>query len=200
MTHPSGLSSAMNQLPDQAIALAAASHIEKELQITPWNLSSNFVAYDAIKDTTVKSDTIKRFNKLPLRNKDVLDGSWMDRIVWDPNQSVTKPKLLLDLQDEQMLFEILDNKDGDDLQLHAGAMIATRKDIAYFHRPKALWYPDENVVALKEQGKLLTKWSMKIVLKSLGGKGSKLHVDAEETVLSLKGKATKKLGWSSFLG
>lgn len=34
----------MNQLPDEAIALAAASHIERELQITPWNLSSNFVA------------------------------------------------------------------------------------------------------------------------------------------------------------
>ncbi|CAI9760945.1 unnamed protein product [Fraxinus pennsylvanica] len=39
-----GLLSAMNQLPDKAIALAAASHIERELQITPWNLSSNFVA------------------------------------------------------------------------------------------------------------------------------------------------------------
>ncbi|KAK2983159.1 hypothetical protein RJ640_018504 [Escallonia rubra] len=44
LTHPTGLSSAMNQLPDEAIALAAASHIERELQITPWNLSSNFVA------------------------------------------------------------------------------------------------------------------------------------------------------------
>lgn len=44
MTHPAGLSAAMNQLPDEAIALAAASHIERELQITPWNLSSNFVA------------------------------------------------------------------------------------------------------------------------------------------------------------
>ncbi|KAL5992407.1 hypothetical protein ACLOJK_013325 [Asimina triloba] len=43
LTHPSGLSSAMNQLPYEAIALAAASHIERELQITSWNLSSNFV-------------------------------------------------------------------------------------------------------------------------------------------------------------
>ncbi|KAJ9535091.1 LOW QUALITY PROTEIN: hypothetical protein OSB04_un001833 [Centaurea solstitialis] len=189
-----------------------------------------------------------------------LMGSWMERVVWEPHQSVSKPKLLLDLQDEQMLFEVLDNKDGEHLQLHAGAMITTRslsllvlhgyggqsgarfniandkfysnrkssqqlkshskkraahgvkilhsipalklqtmkaklsnKDIAYFHRPKALWYPHDNVVALKEQGKLLTKGSMKVVLKSLGGKGSKLHVDAEETILSLKGKATKKL-------
>lgn len=44
LTQPTGLLSAMNQLPDEAIALAAASHIERELQITPWNLSSNFVA------------------------------------------------------------------------------------------------------------------------------------------------------------
>ena len=44
LTHPSGLSAAMNQLPDEALVLAAASHIERELQITPWNLSCNFVA------------------------------------------------------------------------------------------------------------------------------------------------------------
>lgn len=44
LTQPSGLAAAMNQLPDEAITIAAASHIERELQITPWNLSSNFVA------------------------------------------------------------------------------------------------------------------------------------------------------------
>lgn len=44
LTQPSGLSAAMNMLPDEAITLAAASHIERELQITPWNLSSNFVS------------------------------------------------------------------------------------------------------------------------------------------------------------
>ncbi|KAH7553347.1 hypothetical protein JRO89_XS12G0000500 [Xanthoceras sorbifolium] len=175
------------------------------------------------------------------------------------------PKLILDLQDEQMLFEILDNKDSKHLQLHAGAMIVTRsvkpncadsfelpghkyqsdwqfniandkfymngkvsqqlqsnpnkrtahgirvhhsapalklqtmklklsnKDIAYFHRPKALWYPHDNEVAVKEQGKLPTQGPMKIIVKSLGGKGSKLHVDAEETVSSIKTKASKKL-------
>ncbi|KAG0472053.1 hypothetical protein HPP92_016599 [Vanilla planifolia] len=44
LTHPIGLSSAMNQLPYEAITLAAASHIERELQITSWNLTSNFVS------------------------------------------------------------------------------------------------------------------------------------------------------------
>lgn len=44
LTLPTSISSAMTQIPDEAIALAAASHIERELQITPWNLSSNFVS------------------------------------------------------------------------------------------------------------------------------------------------------------
>lgn len=44
LMNPTGIASAMSQLPNEAIALAAASHIERELQITPWNLSSNFVA------------------------------------------------------------------------------------------------------------------------------------------------------------
>ncbi|MFS7890042.1 putative transcription initiation factor TFIID subunit 1 [Helianthus anomalus] len=35
LNHPAGLSSAMNQLPDEAIALVVASHIEHELQIIP---------------------------------------------------------------------------------------------------------------------------------------------------------------------
>ena len=47
--HPSAISSAMSRLPDEALALAAASHIERELQITPWNLSSNFVASTQVK-------------------------------------------------------------------------------------------------------------------------------------------------------
>lgn len=54
-------------------------------------------------------------------------------------------------------------------------------------------------MAVKEQGKLPTQGPMKIILKSLGGKGSKLHVDAEETVSSVKLKASKKLGWSPSL-
>ena len=31
-------------------------------------------------------------------------------------------------------------------------------------------------------------------MKSLGGKGSKLHVDADETLASVKAKSSKKLG------
>ncbi|KAK3206157.1 hypothetical protein Dsin_020203 [Dipteronia sinensis] len=212
-----------------------------------------------------QSDAVKQFSKLMLQNRDMMEGSWLDNIIWEPQEAVGKPKLILDLQDEQMLFEILDNKDSKHLQLHAGAMIVTRsvkpssadsfelpgrkyqsdwqfniandkfymngkisqqlqsnsnkrtahgirvhhsapalklqtmklklsnKDIANFHRPKALWYPHDNEVAVKEQGKLPTQGPMKIIVKSLGGKGSKLHVDAEETVSSIKTKASKKL-------
>lgn len=49
-------------------------------------------------------------------------------------------------------------------------------------------------MAAKEQGKLSTQGPMKIILKSMGGKGTKLHVDAEEAVSSVKAKASKKLG------
>nr|DAD25423.1 TPA_asm: hypothetical protein HUJ06_026887 [Nelumbo nucifera] len=209
-------------------------------------------------------DIIKRLGRLALQNREMLEGSWLDNVIWEPKESISKPKLILDLQDEQMLFEILDNKEGRHLRFHAGAMIVTRsvkstggdsfdlpgqggpsagrfnisndkyysnrktsqqlkshskkraahgikvmhsipalklqtmkpklsnKDIANFHRPKALWYPHDNEVAAKEQGPLATKGPMKIILKSLGGKGSKLHVDAEETVSSVKAKGSKK--------
>jgi len=40
-TLPASISTALAQLPDERIA--AASHIARELQITPWNLSSSFV-------------------------------------------------------------------------------------------------------------------------------------------------------------
>lgn len=72
------------------------------------------------------------------------------------------------------------------------------KDLSNFHRPKAVWYPHDNEVAVKEQGKLPTKGPMKIIIKSLGGKGSKLHVGAEETISSVKAKASKKLGCHQF--
>ncbi|XP_057977617.1 transcription initiation factor TFIID subunit 1 isoform X2 [Malania oleifera] len=216
-----------------------------------------------------RSDAIRRFSKITLQNRDIMEGSWLDKIIWDYQKPVARPKLILDLQDGQMLFEILDEKDAKHLQLHAGAMIVTRflksgtgefselpchggpsggrfniandkfysnrktsqqskshpkkrtahavkvlhsipavklqtmkpklsnKDIANFHRPKALWYPHDNEVAVKEQGKLPTQGPMKIILKSLGGKGSKLHVDADDTISFVKMKASKKLDFKS---
>lgn len=68
------------------------------------------------------------------------------------------------------------------------------KDLANFHRPKAVWYPHHNEVAAKEQGKLAARGSMKVIVKTLGGKGSKLTVDASETLDVLKAKTAKKLG------
>ncbi|XP_047333970.1 transcription initiation factor TFIID subunit 1 [Impatiens glandulifera] len=220
---------------------------------------------DGTSEETKKSDIINHLSRLSLQNRELIAESWLDRIVWDPHQSIPKPKLIFDLQDEQMLYEILDIKDGKQLQLHAGAMFITQssksgtgdsvepyghnvvsvaqfniandkyysnrkvsqqlkshskkrtahgvkvlhsipalklqtmkpklsnKDIANFHRPRSLWYPHDNEVVVKEQAKLSTQGPMKIILKSLGGKGSKLHVNAEETVSSVKAKASKKL-------
>jgi hypothetical protein len=53
-------------------------------------------------------------------------------------------------------------------------------------------------VVVKQQGKLPTQGSMKVIMKSLGGKGCKLHVGAEETLSSVKAKASKKLGCQFF--
>lgn len=73
-----------------------------------------------------KGDVLRRFIKLSLQNKEFLEGSWLDQIIWDPDEAIPKPKLILDLQDDQMLFEVLDNKDGEHLRSHAGAMVITR--------------------------------------------------------------------------
>ncbi|KAK7307374.1 hypothetical protein VNO77_40380 [Canavalia gladiata] len=216
-----------------------------------------------------QSGQIQRFTKVMSQNRDMMEGSWLDNIIWEEiDRPIVKPKLIFDLQDDQMHFEVFDSKDGTHLRLHAGAMILTRslklnggdsselpghgsqygwryvandkhysnrktsqqlksnskkrsahgvkvfhsqpalklqtmklklsnKDIANFHRPKALWYPHDNEVAVKEQGKLPTQGPMKIIIKSLGGKGSKLHVDAEETLSSVKTKASKKLDFKA---
>lgn len=237
--------------------------LESQLDLDNYNHANGIKENVSIK--LCQSDAVKRLSKHTLQNRDMMEGSWLDNIIWEPVDAVGKPKLILDLQDEQMLFEILDNKDDEHPLLHAGAMIITRsakpsvgdcteppgrkyqsdwkfniandkfymngkisqqlqpnsnkrtahgirvhhsapalklqtmklklsnKDIANFHRPKAQWYPHDNEMAVKEQGKLPTQGPMKVIVKSLGGKGSKLHVDAEETVSSIKGKASKKL-------
>lgn len=72
------------------------------------------------------------------------------------------------------------------------------KELANFHRPKALWYPHDNEMTVRELQKLPTQGPMKIILKSLGGKGSKHIVDPEETVSSIMAKASKKLGYQNF--
>uniref|UniRef100_A0A803KTP6 Transcription initiation factor TFIID subunit 1 n=1 Tax=Chenopodium quinoa TaxID=63459 RepID=A0A803KTP6_CHEQI len=209
-------------------------------------------------------DFMKRFKQLALQNKELNEGSWIDNIVWEFGKPIAKPKLIYDLQDEQMVFELLDSKDYEHLQVHAGAMITTRngttgaevfevpghltlsggrfniandkyysnrktspqlkslskkrtahsvkvlhsipalklqtikprlsnKDIANFHRPKATWYPHVSELAVKELERLPLQGPMKVLLKSLGGKGCKINVDAEENISSLKSKASKKL-------
>ncbi|KAK7309486.1 hypothetical protein RJT34_06248 [Clitoria ternatea] len=216
-----------------------------------------------------QSGQVKRFAKVMSQNRDMMEGSWLDKIIWEElDRPIAKSKLIFDLQDDQMHFEVLDSKDGTHLHLHAGAMVLTsslklssgdpselfghgsqygwrhvsndkhysnrktsqqlksnskkrsihgvkifhsqpalklqtmklklsNKDIANFHRPKALWYPHDSEVVVKEQAKLPTQGPMKIIVRSLGGKGSKLHVDAEENLSSVKAKASKKLDFKA---
>ncbi|KAL3617303.1 hypothetical protein CASFOL_038848 [Castilleja foliolosa] len=241
---------------------------------------------DVATEAKVCTDAIRRFSELSLQNRDVVEGSWLDNIVWEPDQAIAKPKLIYDLEDQQMLFELWDMKDAKHTELHhAGAMTVARslhpsngdstelhdhgvltagqfnisndkfysnrkssqqlrshskkrtghvlkilhsipalklqtmkaklsktnlpsiftslvllkqllfcsKDVSNFHQPKALWYPRDIEVPLKEQWRIAMQGPIKIIMKSLGGKGSKLHVEAEETVASVKAKASKKL-------
>ncbi|KAG0472054.1 hypothetical protein HPP92_016600 [Vanilla planifolia] len=205
------------------------------------------------------------FDNLSSLNKDLVNGFWLDNVIWDADQAISKPKLILDLQDKQMLFEILDDKQLKDISSRAGAMMVVRssmsnlgestdqhnqglasvarfnisndkyysnrkisqqvksnakkrgshgiknlhsvpalrlqtmkprlsnKEIANFHKPKALWYPHDNEIVAKAQGALCTCGPIKVVIMTLGGKGAKLHVDADETLFSVKIKASKKL-------
>lgn len=82
---------------------------------------------EAVGNDECVGGVIKRLNRLSLRNKELLDGSWVDKIIWDSAEQAPKPKLILDLQDESMLFEISDShKDASHLHSHASAMIITR--------------------------------------------------------------------------
>lgn len=72
-----------------------------------------------------QSNLVRDLIKVTSQNRDMLEGSWSDRIKWEADTPVGKPKLIFDLQDEQMLFEIMDDKDGKHVRLHAGAMIMT---------------------------------------------------------------------------
>ncbi|XP_006657187.1 transcription initiation factor TFIID subunit 1 isoform X2 [Oryza brachyantha] len=213
----------------------------------------------------VKIDTMRHLNKLSLLNKELLEGSWLDNIVWDPSEDAPKPKLIFDLKDDHMLFEILDEKNSGHLRSHARAMLVSRpmktstvenidhnnqattlsgrfnisndkfysnrkmsqqarshakkrasmglkvvhsvpaqklqtmkpklsvKEIANFHRPKAKWYPHENKLTARFQGDECSHGPMTAVVMTLGGKGVKFLVNAEETPLSVKSKASKKL-------
>ncbi|KAG7631784.1 Bromodomain [Arabidopsis suecica] len=211
----------------------------------------------------LNSDARGRLSGLALQDRDMWDDSWLDSIIWESDKDLSRSKLIFDLQDEQMIFEVPNNKERKYLQVHAGSRIVSRsskskdgsfqegcrtnsgwqfnisndkfymngksaqklqgnakkstvhslrvfhsapaiklqtmkiklsnKERANFHRPKALWYPHDNELAIKQQKMLPTQGSMKIVVKSLGGKGSLLTVGREESVSSLKAKASRKL-------
>lgn len=74
----------------------------------------------------LESEALGRFSRLVLRERDLGDEAWLDSIIWDSDKELSRSKLIFDLQDEQMVFEILDNEESKNLQLHAGAMILSR--------------------------------------------------------------------------
>ncbi|CAL4891391.1 unnamed protein product [Urochloa decumbens] len=215
---------------------------------------------------TLNTKTMQCLNSLYSLNRELLEGSWWDNIIWEPSEDTLKPKLIFDLKDDQMLFEILDENKVDLIHSHAPAMsvlsqsvqssassgekfdnrsiswsehfnisndefysnwkfwqqaksftkngASTRikvvhsapaeklqtmkpklsnKEIVNFHRPKAKWYPHENKIAAQLQGAAFSYGQMTAVLMTLGGKGFKLVVNADETPVSVKLKVSKKL-------
>lgn len=98
--------------------------LESRLEVDQYNHADGRRENNAVE--LHQSDAVRCFRKLALQNRDLIEGSWLDDIIWEPHGANVKPKLILDLQDEQMLFEILDNRDSKHLRLHAGAMIMTR--------------------------------------------------------------------------
>jgi transcription initiation factor TFIID subunit 1 len=71
---------------------------------------------------TLKTKTMQCLDNLYSLNRELLEGSWWDNIIWDPCEDTLKPKLIFDLKDDQMLFEILDEKKVDLIHSHAPAM------------------------------------------------------------------------------
>ncbi|KAF5185115.1 Transcription initiation factor tfiid subunit [Thalictrum thalictroides] len=75
----------------------------------------------------VMENGTKLFSKGVSQNLDMLEDSWVDKIIWDSDEAAAlKTKLILDLQDEHMLFEIPESKDVRHLSAHATAMIIER--------------------------------------------------------------------------
>jgi transcription initiation factor TFIID subunit 1 len=68
------------------------------------------------------------------------------------------------------------------------------KEIENFHQPKAKWYPYENKIAAQLHGAACSHGRMIVILITLGGKGLKFVVNAEETPVFVKSKSSKKLG------
>lgn len=77
-------------------------------------------------DEMEENNATTQSSKLPLQNRQMIEGSWLDDIIWDPKLPFSKQKLILDLEDRQMLFEVVDEKNDGELWRHAGAMLITR--------------------------------------------------------------------------
>lgn len=94
-------------------------------------LSSTEAMIENRSEEVCKGGSLGCMNKLSLLNKEFLEGSWLDHILWDADVHIPKPKLILDLQDDQMLFEILDSTVSDHLRSHAGAVVISRSSQSY---------------------------------------------------------------------
>lgn len=94
-------------------------HMQSE---TPLSQEKNFL----------ENDIGTRFRRLSLLNKELLNGTWLDNIIWDPDESSKRPKakLIFDLRDDHMIFEALEERDSDNfsqLRSHAVAIVLPKQ-------------------------------------------------------------------------
>lgn len=76
-------------------------------------------------DGMEENNVATKSSNLLLQNQQIMEGSWLDDVIWEPNVPFTRQKLILDLDDKQMLFEVLDEKNESEIWRHAGAMLIT---------------------------------------------------------------------------
>lgn len=96
-------------------------------------VNSHAVGSEEISEMQVRDYAAMQFGKLSLESNHLLEDSWEHEIIWEPKKYARRPKLILDLQDRKMLFEILNEKETSNFWVHAEAMIITRASNSDIH-------------------------------------------------------------------
>nr|TKW29245.1 hypothetical protein SEVIR_3G383800v2 [Setaria viridis] len=128
---------------------------------------------------TLKTKTMQCLDNLYSLNRELLEGSWWDNIIWDPCEDTLKPKLIFDLKDDRMLFEILDEKKVDLIHSHAPAMSvgsqsgqSSASSVEKFDNQLISWSDHFNI----SNDEFYSNWKWSQQAKSSSKKGASIHI------------------------
>ena len=120
---------------------------------------------------TLKTKTMQHLSNLYSLNMELLEGSWWDNIIWDPSEDTLKPKLIFDLKDDQLLFEILDS--------HAPALRVVSQSV----QSSALSVEkfDNQLISLRDHfnfsnDEFYSNWKLSQQASPFTKKGASLHI------------------------